>query len=284
MSSAASFQTAASYQTAASFVTAASSQSAASEDDNSSLAEDTEYERSDLLEDSGRCETQEVREVQKAPVDTHGRGAAFSGVYSGGRRVQSPYSERQDVGGFGIYVGNWSGRRKMQLINDHLGADLIARNAAQILIAQEVDPKFIASLREPGSSREATSAPQKVAGQDTPAVVGYRQGRHFHERPVNLSPWHVAEASEGSGSEASTLIIAARSSLAKSSTVVEWQKLFHCDYKRNGKTHLAYSRILCAQVVWNAPMHGREAVQILNVHFHNLVAKKELRPSTQNRW
>ena len=63
--------------------------------------------------------------------------------------------------------------------------------------AQEVDPKFIASLREPGSSREATSAPQKVAGQDTPAVVGYRQGRHFHERPVNLSPWHVAEASEG---------------------------------------------------------------------------------------
>ena len=289
---------------------------AAAADDHSSLAEDSEYDDSEMKEDSGLVETNEVSEVNEAPVDVNappgladgggaaassgdgggaaassgegGAAAASSGeggaaaatraVYTGGRLVLMPYLEREDVGTYGIYVGNWSGRRKLQIVNDHLGADLIARNAAQVLIAQEVDPMFIAALRDPERSREAKSAPHPVAGEDTPTVVGDGQGRNYNERFVNLTPWHVAVGTEGTSSEASTLIVAARSSVAKSSTVVEWRKLFHCMYQKKGKKHLAYSRILCAQVEWRSPVHGYRATQFLNLHFHNLVAKKELRP------
>ena len=142
------------------------------------------------------------------------------------------------------------------------------------MIAQEVDPAFIKALRDPSSSREAKSAPHHVMGQETPTVVGSGQGRNYNERPANLKPWHVAEADEGPGSEASTLIVAARSSLALSSTMVEWHKLFHCQYKKKGKLAMAYSRVLCAQINWRKPMHGQTSVQFLNVHFHNLPAKK----------
>ena len=247
----------------------------------SSLDEDSEHEgRDELVPDSGHCETQEVREVRVAPLDTHGcGGASSSGVWCRGRMVQSPHAQRDDVGCYGVYVGNWSGRRKLAVINDHIGADLIARNPAQILIAQEVDPRFIAALRDPGSSSEAQSAPHWVEGQDTPTVVGDGKGRNYAERPRNLKQWHVAEGSEGDGSEASTLIVAARSPLAKSSTVVEWQKMFHCRYKNRGREHKSYSRILVAQVEWAAPMWGLRNVQILNLHCHNMVAKK-VRPHT----
>ena len=250
----------------------------------SSLDEDSEYERRDGHEDSGHCETQEVREVNEAPLpvtDTHGCGGAWSsGVWCRGRMVQSPFLQRDDVGGYGVYIGNWSGKRRMAVINDHIAADLIARNPAQILIAQEVDQTFIKALRDPESSKEARSAPHPVAGEDTPTVVGDGKGRNYAERPQNLKQWHVAEGSEGDDSQATTLIVAARSPLAKSSTVVEWQKMFHDRYMKRRKTCLAYSRILVAQVEWQVPMWGLSNVQILNLHCHNMVAKKVIRDHT----
>ena len=91
----------------------------------------------------GRRETNEVHIITEPPISIHGSGAGSSGVFSGGREVLMPYLARDDVGSFGIYVGNWSGRRKKQVVNDHIAADLIARNAAQIMIAQEVGPKFV---------------------------------------------------------------------------------------------------------------------------------------------
>lgn len=256
----------------------------------SSLAEDSVHEadKGEEALDTNVFETQSVHEVTEAPVDvtalqlaiipggggTHGGGAQPS-TYAGQRLVQAPYSQREDVRGFGIYIGNWSGRRKQQIVNDHIAADLIVRNPAQVLLAQEVDERFIEALRHPAESQEAQTAPHAVVGQGTPAVAG--QGRNYNDRPVNMREWHVAAGTEGTGSAATSLIVAARSTRAKSSTVVEWNKLFHREYKKGGRTHFAYSRVLTAQVEWHEAMHGRMATQVANVHFHHLAAKKEHR-------
>ena len=74
---------------------------------------------------------------------------------------------------------------------------------------------------------------------------------------------------------AHALIVAARGSLAKSSTVVEKRILFHEVYKKpNGKLGKAFTRLLVAQVDWHAPMAGKSTLRVLNVHLHHLVAKQ----------
>ena len=260
------------------------------QEETSSLAEDSVHvERGEEVEDTMAQETQEIHDVQPAPIDvtatavqeeeqpaeeiTRGGGGSGSGVFSGKREVKAPFQNRDDIRSYGIYLGNWSGRRNSQTVNDHIAADLVARNPAQVLMAQEVDAAFVDTLKAPAQSTEAKSAPFPVPSQAAPAVAG--SGRNYADRPVNLEPWHVACGTEGTGSISSTLIVAARSTLAHSSTVVEWTKLFHRDYYKGGTLHLAYSRILTAQIEWKRPMHGRRAMQMMNVHFHNLVAKKE---------
>ena len=63
-------------------------------------------------------------------------------------------------GSAGIYVGNWSGRRKKEKCNRHIYADLIVRNPAQILLCLEVDLEFIEALRDPAASRFLDSIPE----------------------------------------------------------------------------------------------------------------------------
>ena len=216
-------------------------------DDNSSLDEDPEHApRKDEQEDMKVYETDAIHQINEAPADIHGGGDPR--VRSGGRIVQEPYDERDDVGAYGIYVGNWSGRRRTEAVNNHLAADLIARNPAQVVIAQEVDHPFIDTMRDPANSVAALSKPQPVEGQGTPTVVGQGQGRNYDERPTNMTPWHVAYDDTEDPRPTNTLIVAARSSLANASTVLEYNLMFHREYKKKGKTHLAYSRILCAQV------------------------------------
>ena len=237
--------------------------------ETSSLDNDPPHERTEMQEDSGVFETDAINVIYEAPVDTHGRGGRrVRGA--GGRRVKKPYVDRDDIGSYGIYVGNWSGRRKEKLVNDHIAADLVARNPAQILLAQEVDSQFVETLLDPWNSRACQSRPMEVDGQDSPAAAG--KGANYADREVNFEPWHVAvDPQDDAG-----VIVAARSSRAKSSTVVEIDRMFHREYKASrGRTHLAYSRLLVAQVEWWKPMHGQDAVQILNVHFHHLAAKKD---------
>ena len=222
---------------------------------------------------NGRLETQEIHIITEPPIPIHGRGAGSSGVFSGGREVVMPYLARDDVGSFGIYVGNWSGRRRKQVVNDHIAADVIARNAAQIMLAQEVDAKFVEALLDPASSAEAQSAPQAIASQTSPTSVG--QSRNYVERPANLDPWTVAQHDgEGDESEAASLLIAAKSSVALSSTAVEWNKMSNGSYRRNGRDHYCYSRLFTAQIAFRNRMHGRSNMQFMNVHFHHMVAKK----------
>ena len=209
-----------------------------------------------------------------------GEASTSTAVYSHGRVVHNPYSHRDDVGAYGIYVGNWSGRRKLQVVNNHIAADLVARNPAQVILAQEVDRDFVKTLGDPEGSKEATSAVHPVEGQTTPSVVGEGKGRNYGEREMDLRPWHVCAPTEGqSGLSQSTLIIAARSTLASSIATLDWQKIFHRDYKRKGKFHVAYSRLLTAQIVWHQPRHGYKTMQLLNVHLHHLVAKKDTSPN-----
>ena len=117
------------------------------------------------------------------------------------------------------------------------------------------------------------SAPHAVRGQTTPAVAGSSQ--NYVDREVNMTPWHVA-ASAGEDSEDSmSLIVAARSSRATACVVLQRTKMFHREYTRQRKVRLTFSRLLCAQVVWERPIHGCGELKILNVHFHHLVAKKD---------
>ena len=77
--------------------------------------------------------------------------------------------------------------------------------------------------------------------------------------------------------DSNRLIIAARATRASSVALVEEKTLFHKEYKKAGTMHLAYSHLLCAQVKWHMHMHGFEAMQFANVHFHHMVAEKDLR-------
>ena len=258
-------------------------------------AADTD-EASELENDSdgkeGPQETQEVRHVVEPPINvldtaateeeevthgcegsgTQGAGASGWGVWCGSRPVRFPFQDRTDVRCWAMYCGNWGGRRREQWLNEHIAADIVARCPAQVLIAQEVDEEFVRALKEPRSSREAQSTPRPAIH-----VRGVEQGKgvNYEERVMNLTPWHVAFGDEGEGSDSPSLLIAARSSLARACRQVTWEKIYHRAYKYRKKDRRAYSRLLTAQIEWERLMHGRRTVGIMNIHFHHKVAKKE---------
>ena len=66
-----------------------------------------------------------------------------------GRRVRVPNRERDDIGSYGLYVGNWSGRRKHETMSLHIKVDLIARSPAQVLLACEVDEASTKGIQNP---------------------------------------------------------------------------------------------------------------------------------------
>ena len=121
----------------------------------------------ELLEvcEGGMRVNNELRVINLLPVPIRGRGsggeapaasaaAAASAAHepvttSMGRRVWVPNRERDDIGAYGLYVGNWSGRRKHETMNLHIKADLIARSPAQVLMACEVDEAFTQELQNP---------------------------------------------------------------------------------------------------------------------------------------
>ena len=64
--------------------------------------------------------------------------------------------------------------------------------------------------------------------------------------------------------------------------MVEYNKLFHREYKKSGRTKLAYSRILCRAVEWHKEMHGMTGVVIANVHFPLLGSQEGLEAGDLN--
>ena len=97
---------------------------------------------------------------------------------------------------------------------------------------------------------------------------------HAFLRSPDWAPWVVAFLNPPD-EHSNAAIVAARKSRAQASAVVERNNMPHREYRRCDNIHLAYSRLLCAQVVWHRPMHGHEATQFVNVHTHHCVAKKD---------
>ena len=67
------------------------------------------------------------------------------------RFVHTPHGSRDDIGSFGVYQGNWGGRRKSVSLRNHIIDDIVVKNPAHILCAQEEDKEFIRALKDPAS-------------------------------------------------------------------------------------------------------------------------------------
>ena len=67
---------------------------------------------------------------------------------SSSRAIHTPYGSRDDVGPFGVYQGNWGGRRRAVALRHHIIEDIVQKCPAHILCAQEVDKEFIRVLQD----------------------------------------------------------------------------------------------------------------------------------------
>ena len=102
----------------------------------SSLANDTEFASAE----SDNCESNAEKKVFSPRGDAENDNKEEDIILGWeGRRVRCPYVQRTDIGSFGLYVGSWGGPSRSNLIEQHLYHDLILRNPAQVLVAQEVD-------------------------------------------------------------------------------------------------------------------------------------------------
>ena len=70
---------------------------------------------------------------------------------SSSRVIHTPRGSREDIGSFGVYQGNWGGRRKEVSLRNHIVEDIVLKCPAHILCAQEVDQEFIRVLQDPAT-------------------------------------------------------------------------------------------------------------------------------------
>ena len=69
-------------------------------------------------------------------------------VFCGSRPVKSPHLQREDVGSYGILVGNWGGIRHNNALQTHIDNDLKS-GPASIIILQEAQPQVMEILQAP---------------------------------------------------------------------------------------------------------------------------------------
>ena len=185
------------------------------------------------------------------------------------RFVHTPHGSRDDIGSFGVYQGNWGGRRKSVSLRNHIIDDIVVKNPAHILCAQEVDQEFIGVLQDPAIG--ATPIPKRVYRTKTDAAADVARSQNLK----NAVKWHVVYGDEGEGSGDKTCIIAVKESVAAEVELLEWRKIPDGRYKdKKKKWHPAESRILVARVWWKKPMHGKAATVVATAHMHRLTAKK----------
>ena len=226
----------------------------------SSLDNDTDLGSAESV----NCESNADRQVHSPrPAAESSSDAEFVTGY-GGRIVKRPYLRRKDIGSFGLYAGNWGGRSRMDLVNTHLYHDLVLRNPAQVLVAQEVDEDFARLLEDPTSQRFGPVPPSSALA----------------ERDASGDHWLVLRGDEGPGSEGKSLLIAGRKSLCKELRLRRWEKRFDGKYRARGGSNgkresKAYTRFMVADVVWRKRMYGRWSTCIANVHLHHKTAKKD---------
>ena len=92
---------------------------------------------------------------QRAPILQPSEGErrpapARAGI--GNREVLEPFLERDDVGKYAVYQGNWGGHKSMVAVNEHILYDLVVNCKCQVVCAQEVDKQFIDKMHDPHSA------------------------------------------------------------------------------------------------------------------------------------
>ena len=94
-----------------------------------------------------------------------------------GREVLDPFLQRDDVGKYAVYQGNWGGRKRMEQVNNHLLYDIVVDCKCQVVCAQEVDVGFIEQMKDPrGGGRKAPAS----AGKNARFLsAGRRSGRRL---------------------------------------------------------------------------------------------------------
>ena len=65
---------------------------------------------------------------------------------TGGRDVLNPFTNRGEVGSFGLYEANWGGARRWVSPHNQMEKDLIAEGPFQVITAQGADAAFAAKL------------------------------------------------------------------------------------------------------------------------------------------
>ena len=203
----------------------------------------------------------------KEAEKTETSGAPAAAGTSGPRKPWEEYLQRDDIGSFGVYQGNWSGWRKEKEVRAHIFQDIVLRCPGNVLMAQEVDLEFIDLLRDPAkhAGGQARWVPKSQAAAEA------AKAQQLRDAP----PWRVVHGDEGNGGWKGTCIIAARACVATEVQLVEWRKIPDGKYTGSpGKWENAYSRILVARIIWRRPMNGQAATVVATVHMHRNTAKR----------
>ena len=208
---------------------------------------------------------------QRAPIlqpSEGGRRPAPARAGMGIREVQEPFLERDDVGKYAVYQGNWGGHKKIVAVNESIRYDLVVNCKCQVVCAQEVDMQLIDKMHDPHS------APAKAGKIKIWAPLG-RQ-----EEWAKATPWHVTHGDEDPN--CGTLLIAVRSTVSTHVERLWWSKKLDGRYKRKArkgqpkKTCDAYSRIMASKVHWIRPLPGNRATtNVVTCHWHHCAAKMQ---------
>ena len=130
---------------------------------------------------------------------------------SGDRTVQRPHQYRQDTGTFGIYVGNWGGKRSNDDLQAAVEADLLA-SPGQVIMAQECQAGLL-SVLETGQPK-ALSAVAECDEEDGPDVSVVTD--------VKPGTWRYVYGDE---SAENSLLIAGKTSTFANVELLLWEKI-----------------------------------------------------------
>ena len=224
-------------------------------------------------------------------------------IYPKHEDVQPPVvTEEEDTvetGEYGIYVGNWGGRRRLPAVRHHLVWDVIIKSPASVLMAQEADPEFAAALDDPAAwmvkyrSQQAHQAPPALAGRaDNPTpwlVVRGDEGEAIHCPAPTLIGQSSSPAVAGGSdpyrpnyvqgwstnlSNSKSCLTAVRTTMARHLGILQWTKHFDGVYRKDGKERRAYTRLLVCEILWHRPQGGHSRCVVMNVHWHYKTARK----------
>lgn len=189
-----------------------------------------------------------VEEAAPADAGRLAEAAVADAGHRALRQVHEEFRNRDDVGTFGVYQGNWGGNRQNARLHNHVRTDVALNAPTHIVTAQEVDPDFARSMR---TAKEEGS---------------------------NQLMWHLAVLEED---EHKTCMIAARRSWAESVLVLERHVTNDGEYgtrgrgaKKDKRKSTARSRVLVAEIVLICPAFGRKTVKVATCHVHHMTAKK----------